>query len=191
MCDWSSKHLQQEGDLSTSVKYDGSGNLTISGHVRNPEPDAFIVFWAANPPDYRTSYSGSGLPFHNYESAYENTPNRGTVGISASGDFRFSIRYPSGYYTGLGTVYMQPHVFMQVHSKNYRGKPLILKVGEGVPFRLLTYPPIPVTAPRCSPNFYAGRDTQPVRTQEQILRDSAYPATNNMPKNFWGLTPPH
>ena len=38
--------------------------------------------------------------------------------------------------------------------------------------------------------FYKSLQTLPVRSQEQILRDSAYPKKNKMPKNFWGLTPP-
>ena len=30
----------------------------------------------------------------------------------------------------------------------------------------------------------------PIRTQEQILRDSGYPKDNRVPDNFWGLKPP-
>ena len=189
-CDWRKQHLQEQSRLSSEIKYDGSGNLTIRGKIQNAAADAYIVFWAANPPDYRTSFSGSGLPYPSSQIAYESTPNRGTVPIGSDGSFEFSLRYPSGYYTGLGTVYIQPHVYVQVNSKNTVGKPILVRVGEGTPFRLLTYPPVPSTAPRCSPSFYASGTTLPVRTQEQILRDSAYPSTNEMPANFWGLTPP-
>lgn len=189
-CDWREKHLQAQSRLSSEIKYDGSGNLTIRGKIQNVAADSYIVFWAANPPDYRSSFSGSGLPYPNSQIAYESSPNRGTVPIASDGSFEFSLRYPSGYYTGLGTVYIQPHVYVQVNSKNTVGKPILVRVGEGTPFRLLTYPPVPSTAPRCSPSFYASGANLPVRTQEQILRDSAYPSTNEMPPNFWGLTPP-
>jgi len=38
--------------------------------------------------------------------------------------------------------------------------------------------------------FYCNNNL-PVRTQYQILVDSAYPTVNNVPKNFWGTMPPH
>ena len=190
MCDWRSKYQRQQSEISARAKYDDTGGVVISGQVKNADPDAFVVFWAASPPDYRTSFSGSGLPYANSEMAYDNTPNRGTVPIQADGTFQFKMRYPSGYYTGLGTIFMQPHVSVQVNSPTKVGTPMVVRIDEGVPFRMLTYPPMPETAPRCSPNFYGGRDNLPVRTQEQILRDSGYPSTNQMPANFWGLKPP-
>jgi hypothetical protein len=47
------------------------------------------------------------------------------------------------------------------------------------------------TAARTNSLFYKGRDDLPIRTQEQILRDSGYPDKNIMPPNFWGLSIPH
>ena len=188
MCDWQQTYLKEQHDISATVQYDGSGELIIRGQIRNADSNAYIVFWAANPPGRLTSYSGSSLPYPNAQVAYESSPNRGTVKIQSDGAFSFSVRAPSGYYTGLGSVYMKPHVYIQVNTKDTIGTPILVRTGEGTPFRLLTYPPIPETAPRCSPLFYAGSDTQPVRTQEQILRDSAYP--HKMPANFWGLRPP-
>ena len=38
--------------------------------------------------------------------------------------------------------------------------------------------------------FYHCGNSLPVRTQEQVLRDSGYPEDNRMPDNFWGLKPP-
>ena len=189
MCDWRAKHLKEQSRIASAVQYDGSGNMTIRGQIRNAEPDSYIVFWAANPPDYRTSYSGSGLPYPNSQIAYESSPNRGTVQLRADGSFEFRLRPPASYYTGLGTVFMRPHVYVQVNSKKTIGTPVLVRTGEGTPYRLLSYPH--GSSSRCSPNFYAGGDTLPVRTQEQILRDSAYPSTNTMAPNFWGLTPPH
>ena len=48
-----------------------------------------------------------------------------------------------------------------------------IQIDEGIPFRTLTYPSPPSKAPRTSPLFYhCGNEGLPVRTQEQILRDS-------------------
>ena len=43
---------------------------------------------------------------------------------------------------------------------------------------------------KTSPEFYAGRELLPVRTQYEILLDSAYPCKDEMDSNFWGLKPP-
>ena len=131
------------------------------------------------------------MPYPNAEVAFQQTPSYGSVPVKSDGSFSFSIPFPSGYYTNLGTLYVQPHVRVQVISNGQANSVETIKVAEGVPFRLLTYPPVPQTAPRCSPQFYDNRDILPVRTQEQIIRDSAYPTTNAMPANFWGLTPAH
>lgn len=170
------------------ISYDNNGSVLINGSVKNYSPNSTLIFWAASPPDYRTSYTGSGLPYPNYEIAYENTPNKGTVPI-VNGSFTFNIRYPSGYYAGLGSAYVKPHLNLQINSMGKLGPVSVVSLGEGIPFRLLTYPPIPETAPRTSPAFYDVRHYLPVRTQEQILRDSDYPNNLKMPANFWGLRP--
>lgn len=175
-------------DCTCEVAYDNNGSVLINGSVKGASANSTLIFWAASPPDYRTSYTGSGLPYPNYDIAYENTPNKGTVPI-VNGNFSFNIRYPSGYYTALGSAYVKPHLNLQVNSANQLGKVNVIPLGEGIPFRLLTYPPIPATAPRTSPAFYDNRQYLPVRTQEQILRDSDYPNQLSMPANFWGLRP--
>ena len=55
---------------------------------------------------------------------------------------------------------------------------------------MLTYPPLKNERPRSGPEFYEGLWELPVRTQEEICRQSGYPEVNKMPKNFWGLKPP-
>jgi hypothetical protein len=194
MCDnskWQQQFFQTKSNMYGKILYRGSGDVQITGRVDGHVPGKTrVVFWAPNPPNYLTSYTGSALPFANTEMAYEETPNAGTVAVDAEGKFSFSIVYPNGYYTGLGTAYVSPHVQLQTIVGDSRGEVETVRVGEGIPFRLLTYPPVPATAPRCSPAFYENRGSLPaVRTQEQILRDSAYPDTNEMPANFWGLRP--
>lgn len=193
MCDnnsWRTQQFNNQGKLYGNIAYNGTGAVKVNGKVNNAMGlhDAKVVFWAPAPPNYRTSYSGSALPYSNSEMAFDQTPNAGTVKVQRDGTFSFSIKYPSGYYAGLGTMYVSPHIRMQTIINGKVGDTEVVRVGEGVPFRLLTYPPVPATAPRCSPSFYS-RDQLPVRTQEQILRDSAYPSKNEMPANFWGLRP--
>ena len=173
-----------------NVVYAGDGDIEIKGRLKIAEANTRIDFWAACPADYRQSYSGSGLPFANPDMAYENTPNRGTVMADQNGEFRFRVKIPNSYYNGLGTIYQKPHVQMKISNSKFKNIHSI-DISEGVPFRLLTYPPPPGKNPRCSPLFYNYRYKQPIRTQEQILIDSGYPKKNKMPENFWGLAVPH
>lgn len=173
-----------------SYVYAGDGEILIEGKLKENIPNTNIFFWAPCPPDYRQSYSGSGLPFANPQMAFENTPNTGNVFADKNGFFRFRIRLPNSYYVGLGTVYRPPQVQIRVRNEK-RDSTHTIDLGDGIPFRMLTYPPPPNTAPRCSPLFYNQRYKLPdARTQEQILRDSGFPKTNKMPANFWGLAIP-
>lgn len=185
------RYTLDNGTGTCDIQYENNGSVNVVGMVSNAPQNAMIVFWAANPPDYRTAFSGSGLPYPNYNTAYQNTPNQGVVPLSSSGQFSFNIKYPSAYYAGLGSAYVKPHINIQINAPNHVGKVNVISLGDGVPYRLLTYPPPPEMAPRDNAMFYWGREQQPVRTQEQILRDSAYPDTLQMASNFWGLRPPN
>lgn len=189
MCDnWKNKKFN-EYSCEGVVLDEGEGEYIVKGNLETANKDATILYFAPNPPTYSQSYTGSGLPYPNPNIAFDNTPNRGAVKL-VNGEFKFRVRYPNSYYVGLGTVYVEPHVYLKVCND---GKIHTVKLGNGIPFRFLTYPPAPNTAPRENPMFYqgAGRDILPPRTQEQILRDSAYPSENVMPKNFWGKAVPH
>ena len=59
----------------------------------------------------------------------------------------------------------------------------LLPLGEGTPFRTLTYP-----AARGSASFY-DHDHALIRSQEEILYDSAYPIADVEPADFWGGRP--
>jgi len=192
MCDnWRKQYFDRYSCKGVAL-YNGDGDIHVKGTIKNLSPSSTILYWAACPPDYRQSYTGSGIPFPSPSLAYENTPNKGAVESTNNGKFEFKIRYPNSYYTGLGTVYMPPHVHIKVCDKNNSNQKIhTIKLSDGIPFRTLTYPPPPKDYPRCNSTFYSGRDRLPVRTQEQICRDSGYPKTNKMPNNFWGLAVPH
>tara|TARA_Y100000589_G_C27134983_1_gene622159 strand:+ start:901 stop:1473 length:573 start_codon:yes stop_codon:yes gene_type:complete len=189
MCDnWRKTYFKKYACCGT-VYESNDGDIVIRGNVKSKSSNPTIVYWAASPPGYVTSYSGAGLPYANPDIAYEKTPNKGSV-HAVNGEFEFHIKYPNSYYAGLGTAYVPPAVHIKVCDGNDQ-KIHTIKLGNGIPFRLQTYPSPPEGAPRCSPMFYDTAKKLPVRTQEQILVDSGYPSKNEMPDNFWGLKPPH
>lgn len=163
------------------------GQLTGQFAVASMIPTARLRWWAANPPTYGQSFSGSGLPYPNEEVAFEATPNNGICDLSG-GEFQFTMVYPNSYYTDLGTKYVAPQVNIQIIDGN--GNTLTpvraIPLGSGIPFRTLTFPV--QRNWNKGPLFYCNPNL-PVRTQEQILRDSSYPAKNQVPANFWGSMP--
>lgn len=173
------------------------GCIVVTGTPKDPlrsilltKGKVYVQFWAANPPTYLTSVSGSGLPYPNPEVAYENTPNIGKVLLNPDGTFQFNLNFPNSYYKNLGRTLVRPHVkFLFRDSEgNMIGNIISVKLGEGIPYRSLTWPE--KRNWNSGPMFFCGRETLPVRTQAQILMDSAYPCVNKEAPNFWGLRPP-
>lgn len=187
MCDWKEKY-KSNFSCNGLVIDEGDGEFSVKGRLIGKN-NKNIIWWAANPPTYITSFSGSGLPYPNPNIAYENTVNKGMVKTDCNGYFHFRVRYPNSYYTGLGSKLVEPNCHIKLCDSN---ESHTIKLGNGIPFRMLTYPPlISSHRPRKNPMFYSGRDKLPVRTQEQIIRDSEYPTINEMPVDFWGLKPSH
>jgi len=174
-----------KGEYSLS---DDKNDIIIRGHIGEHVKNGEMFYIAASPPDLHASYTGSGLPFASPTQAFDGTPNKGTTQLSAGNLFEIVISYPNSYYAGLGTVLVPPTVYLY-YNNGYAEKIITIKLSQGIPYRMLTYP-MSETAPRQGPSFYDGMWELPVRTQEQILRDSAYPAQNHMHSNFWGLKPP-
>jgi len=148
----------------------------------------YVKYSACNSPTYNGSFSGSGLPFPSEDIAFENTPNRGVAEV-VNGRFKFNIRYPNSYYINIGTVYVPPHVkiILVDSDNNPKSEVQVVDLGEGIPFRTLTWPK--ERDWNKGPLFYENKDLT-VRTQYEILLDSAYPLKNVTPKNFWGTKPP-
>lgn len=144
-----------------------------------------VDYIAAKPPDFRTSFSGSALPFYNEEQAYENTPTKGSVILNNNvGIIRF--QKPNSYYVDLGNVFVKQHV--QLHyTINNKKNVLNVKLSDGIPYRSLTYP-----SQRTSASFYDSLWGLPVRSQETIIRESAYPVDDDVHyMDFWGPRPPN
>lgn len=170
------------------IDHDHTGTLTVKGQMKSSIPKATIYYWAAAPVTRGISFSGSGMPYPNPSVAYDRTPNKGTI-ESVNGQFTFSIKRPNAYYIGLGSLYIPPHINFKISIQGMPDNYFSVQIDDGTPFRMLTYPAPPTKKPRISPMFYCEPE-QNARTQESILRASAYPSTNTMPDNFWGLRPP-
>lgn len=168
------------------LEKNNNGILLITGNIKKSNGKYYIKYVAPNPPTYSSNFSGSGLPYPNENIAFENTFNKGIVPVK-NGIFSFKINYPNSYYKNMGTIYVNPHVkVLLFNDKNENiGKEKILYLGEGIPFRSLSR-----NIKNTSPLFYINNNLT-VRSQYQILLDSAYPSTNTVPNNFWGSMPPH
>lgn len=172
-----------------NISYAGRGDLIIQGQLKNiATKNSKLYFWAAAPPTYGSSFSGSGMPYPNALTAYDRTPNKGVLNITDN-NFTINMKYPNSYYIGLGTVHVPPHINFKICQENQEDKYFSVQIDDGVPFRMLTYPAPPTKKSRTSAMFYCEPEKN-ARTQEAILRASAYPATNRMPDNFWGDRPP-
>lgn len=172
------------------AKYVTKDNKHLSIHIRVNEhvKDRKMFYIAAAPPEFRASYTGSALPFANPQQAFDNTENQGNVDLNMQNECSIEMTFPNAYYSGLGTDYVPPTLYL-TYNNGYSEKVVSIKLSEGIPYRMLTYP-IRGTAPRKDVMFYKGMWDLPVRSQEQILRDSGYPSINKMHANFWGLKPP-
>lgn len=190
---WTNKQYTQEhcsGDMTLDKV---SGDIIVRGNVKTVGVDR-VMFWAAAPPTYSSSFSGSAMPYPNPTVAYDRTPNRGIAKVNPGGAFEFRIKYPNAYYVGLGSLYIPPHVNLKLCTAglaegDVRNPVVTLTIDQGIPFRLLTYPAPPSKKPRINAMFYC-EPCQGARSQEAILRASGYPEKNITPDNFWGTRPP-
>jgi hypothetical protein len=169
-----------------AVFYEGDGKYVVKGMTRSFGSSAKLLFWAANPASRGYSCAGSGLPYPSAEMAFEDTPNRGVVHIN-NGYFEFRVHFPNAFYASLGTRYVEPCVFVKVCEEGRESPIQSIVLGNGIPFRTIDHPK---ERYQKGVMFYHGRDALPHRSQEQILRDSAYPEKKNgvfdVPANFWG-----
>lgn len=172
-----------QGEIKQVNNYD----VLIKGRVNEMIQDNIIYYIASAPPDYRTTYTGSGLPFATQADAFEGTPNFGKAKV-VNGNFEIKLIYPNSYMVGLGSVQVPPTVYLEYKNSSGQIRKMPVKISEGIPYRSMTYP-----YQRCArkdATFYSVHHCLPIRkNQEQILRDSAYPEKNIMPANHWGLKP--
>jgi hypothetical protein len=164
-----------------------SGILTGNLKDQSFKEDLYIKYWAAVPSFKSISFSSFGLPYPNEEIAFNTNYNSGIIKVK-NGLFKFKIFYPNSYYTNQGTKLISPSVHYRIWNKN---KPLskinILKIGNSIPYRTINLPSQRNWSN--GPLFYETNNK--IRTQEQILLDSAYPFKSMKESdNYWGGKPP-
>lgn len=94
-----------------------------------------IEYLSSSPIGRNQSLEGSGLPFHNYQIAYDNTPNQGTISPSSDGSFTIKLKHPNSYYINLGKVLLKPHIHLSLTSLNTI---VTLVIDNNLPYRSLT-----------------------------------------------------
>lgn len=178
----------KSNNCSGRIEYIGRSDIKIIGKLEDSITDKRIFYIAASPADHRATYTGSGLPFATQIQAFENTPNIGQTEIQNDKTFEINLMTPNSYLVGLGSVVVPPTLYLEYLDGERKVRRVEIKVSNGIPYRTLTYPMVP--RPRKGADFYDTQFHIPVRSQEQILLDSAYPRTNTMPNNWFGGKPP-
>lgn len=170
------------------------GPITVRVQLEAPlDNGGRIRYYAAAPPESRGSFSGSGLPFMNFNQAMHASPNVGAIEDSPTGnEVQVTLAaMPNAYYAGLGTVYVPPTLYLEYSSGGQVRLQSVRLAGAAAAYRTLTYPAFGDTKARTDATFYEPAPGVPVRTQEAILRASAYPSDGRTQEpNFWGTRPP-
>lgn len=174
--------ILDQGNDDTSI-----WDVVVRGVIHDTVPSGTIRYMAASPADRRASYSGSGLPFHSAKQAMIDTPSKGTLKLRAN-TFEVPLLFPNSYYINLGNQLIPPTLFLSYENASGDNKVINIKLSDPIPYRLLGYP-CDFTQARSGADFYHAHHNLPVRSQEQVLRDSAYPDKNKMSADFWGLKP--
>ena len=148
------------------------------------DPDGQVAFQIAMPCDHRTSFEGSGLPFPSFEHAF-NPCQSGYVVREVGGDFVLPAHPPNAYVGASGrlSVPMARLVYSALGER----------VDEWVPISGVTpirHRTLTHDAHRTSPSYYDARGRLEVRSQERILRESAYGHAFDREVDFgWGVRP--
>lgn len=180
--------------VSNALRNPDSGEIKIDVVLRPaPAPGSKVFFAAAAPPDRRSSFTGSGLPFANERQAFEATPNRGETGAVDGAEVSFVLAAPpNAYYVGLGTLLVPPSVqvrYVDVAGVARHGAASVADVA-GIAYRTNTYQRARATA-----TFYEAPYFE-ARSQPAILAASAYPqsaalaAQRSADMDFWHGKPP-
>lgn len=89
---------------------------TVTGTAR-PLPDDMQVRWmAAAPPDRRTSFSGSGLPFASQDQAFH-APQAGVQAVDPSGQYTIVLEAPNSFHVGASDHPVPPQVVVEWTSR--------------------------------------------------------------------------
>ena len=134
--------------------------------------DGMVMFLASAPPDYGSSFTGSGLPFHSMDQAFERTPNTGILRADR-GNVHIRLQNPNTFYSNVGLVRVDPTVFLMFRSDGH-DRLIAVSLGCSVPFRDLTY-----DCRRNGPELYESKFV--VESQYDKIMKLNYPWTDMGP----------
>lgn len=164
--------------------------IAIEGKLLQlPDSGSDVRYAAASPADRMSTFAGSGMPFATEEQAFDNTPNIGNLDVRPDGTYSAQVLYPNSYYHKLGSVDLVPPTLYISYYVERQRVTVSSVLGTSIPFRTITYP-----KGRHDVLFYdrGSHDLlhpdRDARTQECILRESAYPL--RQPTDFWGKVTP-
>jgi hypothetical protein len=139
-------------------------SLQISGSIKNYAQFNNIVIIAANPIDKMSNYSGSGLPFPNYEIAFENTQNIHKVDTSGSFN-NITFKYPNSFYTPDGINKIKPSIYFLFTDINNNSFRVQYELHDILALRTLIN-----RSSRKNPEFYGAKDyILPIDTAEKVM----------------------
>jgi len=179
--------LYCHGEITPVEDNDNKSDIVVSGMIHDAIKGNVVHFLASNPMERRSSFTGSGFPYANSEQAFEGTPNKGSL-QNIAGAFRIPLLFPNSFYTDVGNSLIPPSLFLKWTSFSGEERRATIKLGDPVTYRFLSYPK-EYTMPREDATFYHAHHNLPVRSQEQVFKDSVYPHENKMAEDYWGLKP--
>ena len=141
-------------DLTIKQK---ENKISINGYIKNHNSYKKMVIIAPNPPDRRTSYSGTALPFPSEDIAFENTKNY--FEIIKDGRINTEFLYPNSYYTPDGYTKIKSPILVYLDDKK-----IIVELNDLCPLKTLR------DRIRGNPSFYGTREfLLPVANAEDVM----------------------
>ena len=175
------KHIVSNIDF-TIENSNNNYDIIINGIIKHNIDNNLVFYYAASPPDYNNSYSGSGMPFHSKFQAFYETPNIGKVKVE-SNKFIIKINKPNSYYESIAEsdTITKPYIMIYYYMN---GEKIMKKIelDEEIHYRDIRY-----NKSHTGNVLFYDNMNLPIRSQEQVLRDSAYNTKGN---SFWNLKPP-
>jgi hypothetical protein len=146
--------------IDCSIHLEGD-KLIIKGSLKNPNSYKKKIITAPNPPNYRSSYSGSCLPFPCEEIALQNTKNYKEIDNTGIIDVQFI--YPNSFYSPDGYNKIKSPIIIIIDDEKK-----IYELEDHFPLKTLR------DRVRGNPSFYAVKEIiLPVATAENNMYNYA------------------
>lgn len=162
-----------------------NNDITVIGILNDHVKNRKIKYIAACPADYRSTWTGSGLPFKDQEQAFDNSPNIGEISLNFDNEFKIQLMLPNSYAVGLGSIIIPPTLYIMYVDEEDKHKKITIKLSHGIPYRHLTYP-----MERKGPEFYATQFKLFPKSQWIQAIESSYPKVNQQYPDYYGARPP-